>query len=740
MGLVSSRSHLSDEVEFIMNTHVVTATRDVICRFLGASLCTGYKPFNQRRYSPLFTKPGKNLVLSMLCALLILGGDIELNPGPTQTSQSNHLSQNTGVQFPCGHCGEGVTWTHTNAVVCNKCEKWYHGACIEKCTQGSLHSVNSNTAWLCEQCNFPNHLASYYSFEFEMSNYYNPLSMSDSDPNATLPSVCSVFSPVLHSSPTKPCRMLKPKFRSKMSSIAEQSQVSPGINIGTEIPSGRALNQPHSIPQDGPQQVMKSLDSTIPYSQTCESRDLDSTVPYSDSAETRDLDSTKPYTYSADSMELDSTRPYSEHDSTSDQLPNKGNNWRTLVVNCNSIRGKVPDVAHLIDYTKPDSIIFTETKIDSSVNTSELLPPNYKAFRKDRKMGGGGVMIAIKSHYSAEEIPVDASCETVWVKIPLQQNTLYTGAFYRQPNNKTEQVEELDKAMKQLAPSFGKNSTVILGGDFNVGDVNWDDHVIPSESKQKAVSSLVMDVLGEHHLTQQQLSPSRENRVLDLFCTNKPTLTKHVSVIPGISDHGIVVADSDIKPQHNKKPPRKIHLFSKADWSKLKEDTLKFQQSYLETEGNKDVEECWQDIKSYLNSMLESSIPSKMTSTRYNLPWFNRYLHRLCKRKQRLFNKAKKTGKKCHWESFKRHQKFTIKAIRNTHWEYLNNILAEGLAEGNTRPFWRYIKSRKQDSFGIAPLKEDGVVHSEAREKAEILNRQFESVFTQEDGEAIPQM
>ena len=56
-------------------------------------------------------------------------------------------------------------------------------------------------------------------------------------------------------------------------------------------------------------------------------------------------------------------------------------------------------------------------------------------------MGGGVVMIAIKSHYYTEEIPVDVSCETIWVKIPLQQKTLYIGTFYWQPNNMTKQVE-----------------------------------------------------------------------------------------------------------------------------------------------------------------------------------------------------------------------------------------------------------------------------------------------------------
>jgi hypothetical protein len=38
----------------------------------------------------------------------------------------------------------------------------------------------------------------------------------------------------------------------------------------------------------------------------------------------------------------------------------------------------------------------------------------------------------------------------------------------------------------------------------------------------------------------------------------------------------------------------------------------------------------------------------------------------------------------------------------------------------------------------VAPLKENGILHSNSRDKAEILNRQFDSVFTNEDTDNIP--
>ena len=43
--------------------------------------------------------------------------------------------------------------------------------------------------------------------------------------------------------------------------------------------------------------------------------------------------------------------------------------------------------------------------------------------------------------------------------------------------------------------------------------------------------------------------------------------------------------------------------------------------------------------------------------------------------------------------------------------------------EENVKPFWNFIKSKKRDSSGIAPLKSNGILHSEASNKANILNK-----------------
>ena len=43
--------------------------------------------------------------------------------------------------------------------------------------------------------------------------------------------------------------------------------------------------------------------------------------------------------------------------------------------------------------------------------------------------------------------------------------------------------------------------------------------------------------------------------------------------------------------------------------------------------------------------------------------------------------------------------------MRKAEWEYINNTITQGLQTNNSKPFWKYIKSRKQDNIGVASLK-----------------------------------
>ena len=74
-------------------------------------------------------------------------------------------------------------------------------------------------------------------------------------------------------------------------------------------------------------------------------------------------------------------------------------------------------------------------------------------------------------------------------------------------------------------------------------------------------------------------------------------------------------------PMHQPKPPRKIHLFNKADLQQLKKAADDFSTDFLQSDPEKrDVDTNWM-ISNFLNRCLSKLIPSKMSKGKRHLPW-----------------------------------------------------------------------------------------------------------------------
>ena len=69
--------------------------------------------------------------------------------------------------------------------------------------------------------------------------------------------------------------------------------------------------------------------------------------------------------------------------------PKRSSNWRTVVINANSITHKKTVISALTDYGDTDLMLITETKLDSSIFSLELLPKGYVGkFRRDHNLNG----------------------------------------------------------------------------------------------------------------------------------------------------------------------------------------------------------------------------------------------------------------------------------------------------------------------------------------------------------------
>ena len=204
----------------------------------------------------------------------------------------------------------------------------------------------------------------------------------------------------------------------------------------------------------------------------------------------------------------------------------------------------------------------------NAILSSEIFPSHYKAYRNDRSSLGGGVFILAREDIlSVEEPEYVTNCELEWVKIKIQGNKdLHIGAFYM-PHRNVHDIEELDRSLNLITES--KACRVVLVGDFNCPGIDWPSLSVSSTS-DKLVHQKLIDLSIAHNLTQMQEKPTRQENTLDLYFTTNPSLVKNCTTIPGLSDHAIVVVESDTKPQYCTTPRRKHFLFGKADWPSLK--------------------------------------------------------------------------------------------------------------------------------------------------------------------------
>ena len=115
------------------------------------------------------------------------------------------------------------------------------------------------------------------------------------------------------------------------------------------------------------------------------------------------------------------------------------------------------------------------------------------------------------------------------------------------------------------------DSTICILGDFNLPKIDWTTKTLKPDYSHPTFYTDCLEAFDDRLLEQRVTSPTRGQNILDLFLIINPTLVEKISVLPGLSDHGIVLGVVNIKPKVIKQVPRNIILYKKADWDQLQQ-------------------------------------------------------------------------------------------------------------------------------------------------------------------------
>ena len=206
-------------------------------------------------------------------------------------------------------------------------------------------------------------------------------------------------------------------------------------------------------------------------------------------------------------------------------------------------------------------------------------------------------------------------------------------------------VDELIRYLTKINDDH-RNDTFWIAGNLNLPDIDW--KTMTYSSNHNSLNSKIIDLTYDLGIEQTIHFPTRKTKTLDIFFTNYPSTLLSAKPLSSLGDHDIILAEIKIKPDRLRPTKREIPLWKKVDIVKFKIEAMKAVNILMAKEIN-NIEESWATFKYCLHTVIQKHVPSKLSSTKYTNPWANTNISHLAKKKDRLFMKAKHSGRETHW-------------------------------------------------------------------------------------------
>jgi hypothetical protein len=279
---------------------------------------------------------------------------------------------------------------------------------------------------------------------------------------------------------------------------------------------------------------------------------------------------------------------------------------------------------------------------------------------------------------------------------------------------------------------------ILIGGDFNYPSIDWNQCVASSASSGQCL----LRVLDDFHLQQLVLEPTRycatTLSTLDLLISSHPALVSEVVVGNEFSDHCLIKCTVSRQVLSQLNSSRRIFQYDKGNFDQIRSDLKRFSVSFFANDpGSQTVDDNWLKFKHAVTKTVNENVPTRLISSNKRRPsWLTVAIQKCIKRRDRLAKIAKKAGTQIAHDRYRKVRNQVTAAINKSYLEHLNKIV--GNVAEDPRSFYRFIKSKKTDSVGIPPLSTPLGLLLNDYDKANALNKYFNSVFTREDLNAIP--
>lgn len=402
---------------------------------------------------------------------------------------------------------------------------------------------------------------------------------------------------------------------------------------------------------------------------------------------------------------------------------------KCLSVNLNSLRGKTVLLDEILAAYDPDIVMLQETKINSDMLSSEFFTSDYDVVRKDRTDSGGGVLTAVKKTLQSVYCSsLEDKEEGIWVRLSdINNKQFYVGNYYRTGHDLTFS-DNLHHTLSKIKEKHKKcNPTIILAGDFNYSKISWlNPNLRPCPSEGGNFLNTIDDFSLEQLVTKNTRFGNNSQSLLDLVLTNFPGQIRNLQVGYQLSDHCVITFNLDIKIDLIDKQKRKIFIYSKANFDKIRTQAMGFSNQFKIICNTRTVNQNWTDFKNFIKKTTEENIPTKHIS-KHKISWLTKSDKNLINKRNRLSKLAKSSNNPAIRANYCKFRNKVTSSLKASHKNFVHKIIES--YDGNTRKFYKYIKSKKNDCGDIPPLQSGDNTLTDNSAKASLFNNYFASVF-----------
>lgn len=406
----------------------------------------------------------------------------------------------------------------------------------------------------------------------------------------------------------------------------------------------------------------------------------------------------------------------------------------------------------------PDIIGICEVKY-KNMNGIELKKEEFKMDNEkyeifetniEKDVGRGLIMYADKNLKADKIILKSKAVETLVLQIDTEKGgSLIVALIYRAGSSSKDNSKKIREALDELA---SMNAELIIMGDFNYKEINWEEEKGSGKEQDKFIACIQQNMLIQNVKEVTRFRGSDTPSRVDLVFTTEERAIDNIRYLSplGKSDHNVLIFETNINIE------REIRLEKKKIYKKANMEGMEEEMDQIDWEEEFKVEESSMEdiIKTFndrFNKIQDDNIPTCIIdNTKGMRPPLDDKMRDLIRQKDiaaRKVTESKKTGNR--YEIDMAESKYN--KIRNRvrgYSRYRRKEYEKGIAmkaKESTKEVFAYMnsKSKTRGKIGkicIDPTNEKSEKTEDDERKAGIFSKFFISVQTTEPEGDIPDM